>query len=147
MSKNTFEYPWYVAGLHFQCIECGMCCSGPEEGHIWATDEEIEMIAKKLEMTTEDFRKQYARRIGKRTTLIEDKSTKDCIFLCERDGAKGCSVYEVRPNQCRTWPFWDMNLESPDTWNWAAMKCPGMNQGKFFTYDEIEKLRTQKKWW
>ena len=28
-----------------------------------------------------------------------------CIFFDEKD--KNCSVYELRPKQCRTFPFWD----------------------------------------
>ncbi len=145
MSKK--QYPWYVAGLHFQCFECGNCCSGPEEGYIWTTDEEVEMIAKKLEMDVDEFRDKYIKTIGSRQTIIEDSKSKDCIFLCDRNGTRGCSIYEVRPNQCRTWPFWDMNLETPDDWNFAARNCPGINSGRLYTYDEIEQRRTQKKWW
>ena len=141
------QYPWYVAGLHFQCIECGNCCSGPEEGYIWTTDEEIEMIAEKLEMKVDEFRDKYIRDKGSRQTIIEEPKSKDCIFLCDRNGTRGCSIYDVRPNQCRTWPFWDMNLESPDDWNFASRNCPGINNGRLYTYDEIEQRRTQKKWW
>ncbi len=141
------QYPWYVAGLHFQCIECGNCCSGPEEGYIWTTDEEVKMIAEKLEMKVDEFRNKYIANKGSRQTIIEEPKSKDCIFLCDRNGTRGCSVYDVRPNQCRTWPFWDMNLESPDDWNFAGRNCPGINNGRLYTYDEIEQRRTQKKWW
>jgi Fe-S-cluster containining protein len=48
--------------------------------------------------------------------------------------------------QCRNWPFWPRNLDSPDGWNIAAAKCPGINKGRFYTFDEIEKVRKQKRW-
>ena len=36
----------------------------------------------------------------------------DCVFLKEdpERGRKTCSIYPVRPLQCRTWPFWPENL-------------------------------------
>ena len=116
---------------------------GPEEGHVWITKPEVEMMAKHLSMAVDDFRKKFCRRIGNRTSLTEQPKNLDCIFL--QDGA--CPVYSVRPNQCRTWPFWNSNLEHPDYWNMAASTCPGINRGRLYTFEEIEKLRTQKKWW
>ncbi len=37
-----------------------------------------------------------------------------CIFL-DRSSNK-CGIYDVRPVQCRTYPFWPSLLESPDDW-------------------------------
>ena len=82
-----------------------------------------------------------------RTTIIEHSVTKDCIFLRKIDGQKKCIIYQVRPNQCRTWPFWSSNLVSPDTWNEAAQGCPGINRGKFYSFEEIEKIKKSNKWW
>ena len=134
---------WYAAGLHFECTGCGKCCMGPEEGHVWITKPEIELMAKHLTMSVDDFRKQYCRQIGRRISLIEQPKTLDCIFLT----GGNCPVYQVRPNQCRTWPFWTSNMAHPDYWNMAAMDCPGINRGRHYTFEEIEKLRTQKQWW
>ena len=139
--------PWYIAGLHFECCQCGNCCSGPDEGYVWATIPEIEFIAKHLSMPLEKLRKKYLRRIGSRTSLIEKPDNKDCVFLTNLNGQKVCGIYHVRPNQCRTWPFWPSNLAGPDEWNTATVKCPGINRGKLYTFDEIEKLKKQKKWW
>ena len=49
--------------------------------------------------------------------------------------------------QCRTWPFWPENLASADSWNRAAIKCAGINRGKLHTFEKIEALRKQKRWW
>jgi len=138
---------WYVAGLHFECTECGDCCSGPEEGVIWITKPEIELAAEFLKITPEEFRKTYTKRAGLRTTIIEQRTTKDCIFLREVKGKKQCMIYSVRPNQCRTWPFWANNLTSPNTWNETLQKCPGINRGKLYNFEEIEKIKKTTKWW
>jgi uncharacterized protein len=49
----------------------------------------------------------------------------------------GCTVYPVRPKQCRTWPFWESNLQSPDDWNRTAEGCPGCNRGDLIPVEEI----------
>ena len=139
--------PWYTAGLHFECSQCGGCCSGPGEGYIWVAKPEIEFIAEHLKMTVEQLRQKYTRRVGLRTTIIEEAVTRDCIFLRDRDGQRGCVIYLVRPGQCRSWPFWPENLKSPGTWNQAARKCPGINRGRLYSLEEIEKIRKCRRWW
>jgi Fe-S-cluster containining protein len=139
--------PWYVAGLHFECMQCGRCCSGPSEGYIWVTSPEIELIADFLKMPVEEVRQKYLRRRGLRRTIIEQPATKDCIFLQEANGQKKCMIYPVRPSQCRIWPFWPENLANPNAWNKAAQRCSGINRGRYYSFEEIEKIRKNKKWW
>ncbi len=131
--------PWYLTGLAFECQECGRCCAGPAEGYVWVTDEEIARIAEHLGMNEETFRKQHVRKVGRRQSLKEVSATKDCCFLAPRSetGAKGCSIYPVRPAQCRTWPFWPSNIDSPDSWAFAGTRCPGINRGKLFIAEEV----------
>ncbi len=139
--------PWYIAGLHFECVQCGRCCSGPGEGYIWITKPEIQIIADFLKISVGQVRKEYLKRVGLRTTIIEQTGTKDCILLQDIAGQKRCIIYPVRPSQCRTWPFWSDNLTNPNAWNKAAQKCPGVNHGRVYTHDEIEKIKRNKKWW
>ena len=139
--------PWYVGGLHFECIQCGRCCSGPAEGYIWVTRPEIKLIADFLKIPTKQLRQKFLKRVGFRTTIIEHPITKDCMFLQESDGQKRCMIYPVRPSQCRIWPFWSSNLVSPDAWNKAAQKCPGINRGRFYSFEELENIKVKKKWW
>ena len=45
----------------------------------------------------------------------------------------------MRPIQCRTWPFWEENL---DEWTWheeVATICPGVNRGKFYSLEDIRR--------
>ena len=139
--QKTNSTCWYIAGLHFQCQACGNCCSGPEEGVIWITKPEIEKLAEHLKITPAELRKKYLRKIGLYISIKEEPKTKDCIFLTKSGGSAGCTIYNFRPTQCRTWPFWSSNLHSPDDWNVAAQKCPGINKGRLYTFDEIEKLK------
>ena len=138
---------WYIGGLHFECQECGGCCSGPGEGYIWITKPEIEIIADFLKLTVGRLRQKYLKRVGLRTTIIEHRTTKDCIFLQDSAGQRRCMIYPVRPDQCRSWPFWSNNLTSANAWNKAAQKCPGINRGRFYSFAEIEKIKKNKKWW
>ncbi len=137
-------FKWYISGLNFKCVGCGRCCQGPDEGYIWTTENEIKLQAKCLGITIDEYKKKYTKKLFANRTIVEEPFNNDCIFLENR---KSCKIYSVRPNQCRTWPFWDMNLVDPDTWNQAAQRCPGINRGKHYSFDEIEKIRKQKFWW
>ena len=145
MSKTKTK--WYAGGLQFECTECGNCCAGPGEGYMWVTKPEVKMLAEHLGMTVDNLRRSYVIRIGKRTTIIEEPRTKDCVFLTTTGSGRGCAIYPVRPNQCRTWPFWSYNLSSSDDWDMAGVKCPGINRGRLYSFDEIERIRRQRKWW
>ncbi len=135
---------WYKAGLSFECIQCGNCCTG-EPGYVWTTKEEVLRISEFLGRTDGWLDKEHLRRVGFHYSLTE-KANGDCIFLERKDGRTGCRIYPVRPLQCRTWPFWSQNLRSPDTWNEAHRKCPGVNRGKHYDFIQIETTRTRRSW-
>ncbi|MBU1260093.1 MAG: YkgJ family cysteine cluster protein [Planctomycetes bacterium] len=143
-AQSVIKNIWYIAGLHFVCQQCGRCCSGPDEGVIWISKPQIQMLADFLGQSVKDVRKNHLKKFGFRYSIRENPCSKDCVFLVNIDGSKGCAIYNVRPMQCRTWPFWPGNLQSPDDWNTAAKKCPGINKGKLYTYDEIQKIIKQK---
>ena len=129
---DTPSEPWYAAGLAFTCTRCGKCCTG-DPGYVWVTDEELEAIAKFRKEPVEEVTQLYTKRSKGRRTLKE-KANGDCVFF-ERD--VGCTVYSVRPPQCRTWPFWESNLESPETWEQTEGVCPGSGQGELIPVEEI----------
>lgn len=115
------EDPWYSQGLRFKCTECGKCCTGGP-GYAWVTDKEIQAIANYLKLSVKEFGKKYLRFVKGRYALVERKNY-DCIFLKDRK----CSVYPVRPTQCRTFPWWAQNLSSPEQWKEAAQYCEGIS--------------------
>ena len=61
--------------------------------------------------------------------------------FCQRhvfyDAARGCAVYEERPRQCRSWPFWRAVVHSEERWQEEAHGCPGMNRGRLHGAPEI----------
>jgi Fe-S-cluster containining protein len=133
---------WYADGLGFQCTQCGNCCSGPP-GAVWFSLEEEEAMAAHLGLEIEAFRQQYTRRVGRGRSLGEKvvDGGHDCIFLDRetRPGKAVCSIYPVRPLQCRTWPWWPENLTSRRAWEATKKRvpCPGMDSGKVHRYHQI----------
>ncbi|MEO0965497.1 MAG: YkgJ family cysteine cluster protein [Planctomycetota bacterium] len=126
--------PWYGAGLSFTCTQCGNCCTGPT-GYVGFTNAEAKAMAEYLELSVTEFRQRYTRRVAGRPSLTEVKRGRDydCVFLTrDAEGKAGCSIYPVRPRQCRTWPFWPENLASARDWADAAKTCPGMQRGGTF---------------
>ena len=125
--------PWYAAGLQFACSRCGKCCTGAP-GFVWVTVEEMERLAERLRLSFPEFTRQYVRQVGDRYSLIE-KPNYDCIFW---ESGSGCTVYEDRPGQCRTWPFWPAHLESPAAWGRTQEFCPGARGGPVISLEEVE---------
>ncbi len=133
---------WYASGLKFECTQCGNCCSGPP-GYVWATKAEIRAIADSLGQSDGWLGKEHLRRVGLRYSLTE-KPGGDCIFLRREGGKATCAIYQVRPLQCRTWPFWSAVVRNPSTWAETAETCPGMNNGTHYDFVQIEQTRTKK---
>ncbi len=82
-------------------------------------------MAEFLEISLSSFTRQYTQPtdFGFRSLRFENGA---CIFL--KDNL--CVVHEVKPTQCRTWPFWEENLESKATWQSEVVDfCPGASEG------------------
>ena len=151
--QDEKEPPWYGGGLRFTCTQCGNCCTGPP-GYVWISKEEIARLAKHLQIDVQQVIEQYCRKVGGKYSLRENRNEHgeyDCIFLKEEKigglSKRSCTIYAARPLQCRTWPFWDGNLQSPQRWKHAAERCHGMNFGsRIFSREQIESLRDAKDW-
>ncbi|MCA9150414.1 MAG: YkgJ family cysteine cluster protein [Planctomycetales bacterium] len=131
--------PWYKDGLRFECSQCGDCCTGAP-GFVWVNREEMTALAAAIGVDdVDEFREQYARKVGVRYSLNEYENG-DCVFFDNKQ--RKCTVYEARPRQCRTWPFWDSNLKNPAAWQHTCEVCPGSGQGQLYQIDEIEARRS-----
>jgi uncharacterized protein len=129
MSKQ----PWFQDGLRFECTQCGDCCTGTP-GYVWVNEEEIGALAKHMGIAPDDFEARYVRRVGKRKSLVEFENG-DCVFFDNQ--TRKCKVYEARPRQCRTWPFWDSNLRTPQAWKETCAVCPGSGKGQLHSVEEV----------
>lgn len=127
---------WYQSGLRFKCTGCGQCCTGAP-GSVWVSFQEIKTLADHLNISEEEFIRTYTHRIGNRISLREDPQTYDCVFL----KGKRCEVYNVRPKQCQTFPWWPENLKSPAHWQEVKTRCEGIDHSEapLISLEEIQK--------
>jgi len=124
---------WWSGGLRFSCIGCGRCCQG-EPGAIWITEVEKKRIALNLDVEEDTFLNSCCTTRWGGLSLKERKNG-DCFFW-DRGSGK-CSIYQVRPLQCRLFPFWPSILVSRENWEEQAIQCPGMDRGKYYSAEEI----------
>ena len=120
-------------GLRFRCTMCGNCCTGPP-GTVQLDQSELARLAKRLGITEPQFIAKYTKPMATGAHTLTETLTAfgyDCIFLDRKTvtGKAVCGVYEDRPAQCKTWPFWKRNLTDERAWDRAAATCPGMNTG------------------
>ena len=125
--------PWFKDGLRFNCTQCGNCCTGAP-GFVWVNQAEIEQLAATLSLEVAEFERRFVRQVGIRKSLIEYENG-DCVFF--NNVTRRCTVYNARPRQCRTWPFWDSNIRTPDAWRQTCEVCPGSGQGNLVPVEEV----------
>lgn len=137
MKKNSF----YKDGLKFECQGSGKCCtSHGEYGFVFLTLQDRQRMAKHLDLPTRQFTKDYCQKTKGYFHLREDLGNPDCLFLKK----KRCSIYQARPTQCRTWPFWPEVLNAK-TWSKdVASFCPGVGKGKLHSETEISKAAKEQ---
>jgi Fe-S-cluster containining protein len=130
---------WYADGLRFECTQCGHCCRWGE-GYVWVSERDIHAMAVHLGLDVLEFARAYVRRVGTCYSLKELPDYR-CVLLDDAVGPRErCRVYPVRPTQCRTYPFWPENIKSARAWHALADDCPGLNNGRLYSTDEIERL-------
>jgi Fe-S-cluster containining protein len=119
--------PFYSKGLRFDCRRCSRCCGGGP-GYVFLTKADLERLLGRLGLDFPSFFKKYCTTVdtglGMALSLRETPDY-DCILW----GGKGCSVYEDRPVQCSTYPFWASVLESRRGWEEESASCPGIGEG------------------
>ncbi len=120
-------------GLRFECQQCGRCCNG-EPGLIHAEEEEILAISHYLQLERDILLDRCLYRYEGGYSVREDET---CRFLFFENG---CSIYPVRPMQCRTFPFWFQYLRSEEGWQEAMNRCPGVGNGRLYSKEEIFEL-------
>jgi uncharacterized protein len=128
----------YKKGIKFECQGSGKCCvSRDSYGYVYLSHNDIIRFSKYLKLSIKKFKNLYCQVTEGLIHLIEKTELNgNCIFLKD----KKCSVYKGRPSQCRTWPFWNENMNSK-VWNEdISINCPGVGKGKVITAKKIEKL-------
>jgi len=104
IKQEGFSYSFNPA----KCEECGgKCCTG-ESGYIWINSIEMQRLATHLKISVDELKQNYLIKEGYRYSIKEKKIEENnyaCLFFDTI--TKKCTIYEYRPTQCRTFPFWD----------------------------------------
>jgi len=126
--------PWLSSGLKFSCTSCGKCCRSSRT-NVWVNTNEVKAMATALKKEPFAFATNYCEdRETEEGELLTSLKNKDgaCILL-GKDG-RTCSVYEARPMQCRTYPFWPAAVIGKAEWETEASRCEGINAPKAATH-------------
>jgi len=122
VKKEGFDYGFDARA----CSTCrGKCCTG-ESGYIYVSKSEIESISKLLNKDVREFVKEYLFKKMYKYSIkeVEFDGSHECIFY-DRE-INGCKIYEARPSQCITFPFWDYYKTRVDE---LKEECPGIVMG------------------
>lgn len=123
------HYWWEESGVRFQCRACGKCCGGAP-GVICVTPDEEKRMADYLKVSLDIFQLKYMKNESG-IASIKDLENYDCVFLGPY--SRKCTVYQVRPLQCRMFPFWPSMLRDKSVWDYYSCTCPGMNSGRLYS--------------
>jgi len=107
------------------CAICqAKCCTG-ESGYIYVNKSEIEGIAKFLDIPLRDFVDMYLFKKMYKYSIKEVQygDSFECVFY-DRE-SNGCKIYQCRPKQCRTFPFWDYYKTRVDE---LCIECIGVRK-------------------
>ena len=148
MSEDAF----YRSGLRFQCTRCSRCCRHTP-GYVFLSRKDLEALLPALGVGRREFLNKYCRRVVfgpvKRISLKE-KPNLDCIFWENNESAPearrgGCSVYDSRPLQCQSFPFWSSCLSSREEWMECAAQCPGIGRGHLHRKLEVDRWLARRR--
>jgi uncharacterized protein len=137
---------FYDAGLRFSCERCSYCCRG-ERGYIFLSPDDLRRLLHRFALDFKSFFRDYCTLVdagsGMALSLRDVERgagpagpglSYDCVFW----GEGGCAVYEDRPVQCSTYPFWASIMESEASWRDEARSCPGIGAGELRSRSHIE---------
>lgn len=119
VEKNGYAFAFDPAA----CRQCnGRCCRG-ESGRIWINAEELKALSALLGIHPVDCMSRYLTRVDNRLTIRERLTGNgyECCFFDQV--SNGCTIYAVRPRQCREFPFWD---HCRDDMAYLLRECPGI---------------------
>ena len=126
---ESLSEAWYHdTALPFDCTACGKCCK--TKGSVWMSPEEVTNASALLGISAVAFVDRYASHtiqddpdVAAATTTmttttppwakLTNNSEQHCVFL--KDNL--CQIYQARPIQCSTYPFWPNIMKSATSWN------------------------------
>lgn len=103
------------------CLKCANCCKTTSPIF---RDVDIQRIARKLKMSSENFEKNYLRKDEEGDWVLQSAP---CTFL-QPDNT--CFIYDIRPQACREYPHTDRKrmIQIMDLTFKNAEICPAVSQ-------------------
>jgi Fe-S-cluster containining protein len=117
------------------CTKCANCC---REVHPTFSEEEVDRLARRLDMTRQQFIEAYLQRSEPGDDNPWTTRTTPCPFLKDNR----CSVYENRPADCSGYPY----LYEPE----FVCRTLGMVERTFtcpIVYQVMEELKKSTEFW
>lgn len=120
--------------LRFECTRCSACCR--RTGYVYLGMDEPARLAKHLGLSLQEFRRRYLQEHEDGSWLIEvNEGEGGCPLL---DGDL-CSVEEVKPGQCSSYPFWGELVGDRKAWRKEARFCEGIGRGDEIPAEEVRR--------
>jgi Fe-S-cluster containining protein len=104
---------------------------------VFLDDDEAEGIRAHLGLSRGWFRRHYLKRLPEGDVVASWQSDGRCVFL---DARGECSIYPVRPLQCRTYPFWPEIVRRQRDWQRESRRCEGINRGAAMSVTRVREL-------
>jgi Fe-S-cluster containining protein len=127
-----------LSSMPFDCTSCGKCCK--TKGSVWMSPTETLHAARFLTMSTEAFIYQYASH-----TLAGDDDNEHEVWIQIKNDPTGtacvflennqCRIYEARPVQCSSYPFWSHLMKSEAAWDDEVRFTDENDSGPYWTRD------------
>ena len=125
--------------MRFECqAGCTACCE--QHGYVYLTEEDIVRIAGHLGLEVAEFEERSVFRT-KNLRRLRVPGPVRCEFL--RDG--GCSIHEVKPVQCRTFPYWPELVGHKKHWEDTGKYCPGIGKGELVNITVAREVAAEMK--
>lgn len=104
---------------------------------MYLNEAEASKIASKLKITIIEFVANYCEEResddGILTSLRSKPERRECVFLENNK----CSIYDTRPTQCATYPWWPQNLMGKSEWRGESFRCEGIKEIKIDMEDSL----------
>ena len=134
---------YWQDGLRFECSKCSACCRH-DPGYVFLSAFDVRNLLEHTGLALKDFLGTYVKKVDSGSGFwlsLREKPNNDCILW----GGDGCTVYEARPIQCSSYPFWHGVLDSDAEWSRESHDCPGIGTGQLIPAAEIsERLWMQR---
>ena len=86
------------------CNYCpGYCCYRLEGSILFVDNDDINRLARYFQISDGEVRKRYIE--NKNTFKVKDDDS--CIFQSSEKMVRRCTIHQVRPSQCRRFPYTD----------------------------------------